>query len=138
MIRKFELADLPEILKIEHKAFPKTAYNKDIFRYFWQNYPETFLVYVSDNSKVVGYIIYTDRGHVISIAVAPSHRRRKIGTKLMRIVLRTVGYAEVEVRRSNRVAIAFYQKLGFKCEGKIPNYYGDEDALFYTWRKEKR
>jgi len=35
----------------------------------------------------------------------------------------------LEVRSKNSGAIAFYRSLDMKITGKIPNYYGSDDAL---------
>jgi ribosomal-protein-alanine N-acetyltransferase len=35
----------------------------------------------------------------------------------------------LEVRSRNTQAVRFYKALGMKIVGKIPNYYGDDDAL---------
>ena len=75
------------------------------------------------------------RGHVISIAVLPEHRRRGIATALMKEALSRMaeryGATEcyLEVRVSNKPAISLYEKLGFRKADTIPHYYLDgEDA----------
>ncbi|MHC1636244.1 MAG: ribosomal protein S18-alanine N-acetyltransferase [Candidatus Methanospirareceae archaeon] len=133
MIRKFERGDLEEILKIEREAFPKSAYSALTFLYYAENYPDSFLVYENEEGKVIGYIIFYPNGHIVSIAVSRSYRRRGIGTRLIEEVLKvTGGRARVEVRRSNEGAIKFYKKLGFSLRYIIEAYYGDEDALVMT------
>ena len=135
MIRKFKLSDLATILGIEKGAFPKSPYNRFIFLYYAHIYPDSFLVYVYKDletglKKIVGYIIFYPQGHIVSIAVDPPYRRRRIGTELVEEVLkRTKGRASVEVRESNEVAKKFYTQLGFTLQTVIPEYYGDEDAL---------
>ncbi len=135
MIRKFRYSDLKDILGIEKRAFPKSPYSKFTFLYYASAYPDNFLVYIPENNeeglnKIVGYIIFYPDGHIVSIAVHPAYRRRRIGTELVGEVLkRTDGNASVEVRESNEVAKEFYKHLGFSLQTIIPRYYGDEDAL---------
>ena len=131
MIRKFKSEDLNEILRLEKKAFPKTPYDKPIFIYYTQIYPDNFLVYVEESSdKIFGYIIFRPDGHIISLAVDPVYRRKGIGTKLVEEVLQaSTGNAKVEVRKSNKIAQMFYKKLGFFQSGCILGFYDDEDAI---------
>jgi ribosomal-protein-alanine N-acetyltransferase len=135
MIRPFSFSDLDSILKIENQSFPKSPYDRATFVNLHYLYPETFLVYVDidDGPKenILGYIIFSRDGHIISIAVHPRHRKKGIGTQLLQRAIKTPHLKKVwaEVRRSNRVAQAFYSKMGFQIIGTIPNYYGNEDAL---------
>lgn len=131
MIRKFKSEDLEEILRIEKTAFPKTPYDEPIFIYYAGMYPDNFLVYMEESSdKILGYIIFRPGGHIVSIAVDLPHRRRGIGTKLIKEVLKvSYGNAMVEVRVSNKIAQMFYKKLGFIGSGSIPRFYENEDAI---------
>lgn len=71
-----------------------------------------------------------------TIVVAPAARRMGLGSALMRAMieeLKPVGVAEVtlEVRASNRPAMAFYRSMGFAEFASRPGYYVDpvEDAV---------
>ncbi|MCJ7633293.1 GNAT family N-acetyltransferase, partial [Candidatus Bathyarchaeota archaeon] len=75
-------------------------------------------------------------GHIVSIAIQPSERKRDIGRNLMvkmLKILETSGVTTVrlEVRKSNLEAQRFYELLGFKCSHTVDNYYGDENAIIY-------
>jgi len=136
MIRPFSFSDLDSILQIESQSFPKSPYDWTTFLNLHYLYPETFLVYVNTNrgrngEEILGYIIFTQDGHIISIAVPPQDRRKGIGTQLLQRAMKTPHLKKVwaEVRRSNQGAQAFYAKLGFQITGWVPNYYGNEDAL---------
>jgi len=85
--------------------------------------------------EILGYIIFTQEGHIISIAVHPQDRRKGIGTQLLQRAMKTPRLKKVwaEVRRSNQGAQAFYAKFGFQIAGVVPNYYGNEDALIVQW-----
>lgn len=135
MIRPFSLSDLDAILEIESQSFPKSPYDWATFVNLQALYPETFLVCVDTNhdlrEKILGYIIFSRDGHIISIAVHLRHRRKGVGTHLLRRAMKTPRLRKVwaEVRKSNHGAQAFYSKMGFQIEGVVPNYYGNEDAL---------
>ena len=140
MIRPFSFPDLDSILQIESQSFPKSPYDWTTFLNLHTLYPETFLVYVNKNrggteEEIVGYIIFDQDGHIISIAVHARYRRKGVGGKLLQRAMEAPQRNRVwaEVRRSNHGAQAFYSKMGFKITGLIPNYYGNEDALIIQW-----
>jgi ribosomal-protein-alanine N-acetyltransferase len=140
MIRHFLFSDLDSILQIESQSFPKSPYDWTTFLNLHTLYPETFLVYVHTDhdrkeEEILGYIIFTQEGHIISIAVHPLDRRKGIGTQLLQRAMRIPHLKKVwaEVRKSNQGAQAFYNKLGFQIAGVVPNYYGNEDALIVQW-----
>jgi [ribosomal protein S18]-alanine N-acetyltransferase len=136
MIRPIALTDLDRLLEIEEQSFPKSPYSLTTFVHLFWLYPETFWVYVDqsrdqEKEETWAYLIFSREGHLISLAVHPNYRRRGIGEILVRKALETlpVKRMRAEVRRSNRGARAFYQKLGFQIAGVLSNYYGNEDAL---------
>lgn len=139
MIRPFSLEDLDAILKIEKESFPKSPYDPMTFIHLHFLFPQEFLVYFgtdfSQNERALGYIIFTPEGRIISIAVLPSHRRKGIGKKLLQKAMEIpqVNKLQVEVRRSNLGAQAFYSRMGFVMVGVQPNYYGTEDAFIMQW-----
>jgi [ribosomal protein S18]-alanine N-acetyltransferase len=140
MIRPVSLSDLEFILQIENQSFPKSPYDWITFLNLHTLYPETFLVYVSTShgqrgQKVLGYIVFSGDGHILSIAVHPHHRRKGVGRELLRRAMKTSPLQKVwaEVRRGNQGAQAFYSNMGFQMTGWVPNYYGNEDALIVQW-----
>jgi ribosomal-protein-alanine N-acetyltransferase len=140
MIRSFSLSDLESILQIENQSFPKSPYDWTTFLNLHYLYPETFLVHVNTTpgqkeEQILGYVIFSQDGHIISIAVLPQHRRKGIGTQLLKRVMEASHIRKVwaEVRRSNQGAQAFYLKMGFQIMDRVPNYYGNEDALIVQW-----
>jgi ribosomal-protein-alanine N-acetyltransferase len=138
MIRTFTLSDLSRLLDVERHSFPKSAYDASTFIALHYLHPETFLVHVDPSDPgggLSGYIVFSPDGHVVSMAVLPEFRRRGIGRDLIQKAMSYPGIktVRVEVRRSNRGAQAFYLKTGFGMTGRIPDYYGDEDALVMIW-----
>jgi [ribosomal protein S18]-alanine N-acetyltransferase len=80
--------------------------------------------------------------HITLIAVHPGYRRSGLGQMLL-IGLLWLGCqhqlerATLEVRESNRLALALYEKFGFQVAGRRRRYYPDtgEDGLI-LWRGE--
>ncbi len=134
MIRIFTPSDMDRILEIEAQAFPKSPYSRRIFTSLYRSNPTTFLVY--EEEEILGYIVYSPEGHIISIAVDQRHRRKGIGAQLVEEVFRnsTGKCIWVEVRETNTGAQAFYEKLAFRKKGIIPGYYWTEDAyIMVRW-----
>ncbi len=89
--------------------------------------------------RVAGYLFATlvaDDLHINTLAVRPDCRRRGVAKALALALLdrgRAAGAAlcSLEVRASNRGAVALYRQLGFAAAGRRPRFYRapDEDAL---------
>jgi ribosomal-protein-alanine N-acetyltransferase len=96
-----------------------------------------FLVAETDAS-VTGYVLFTpssvERARVLSLAVAPDHRRQGVATRLMHGAFDVLRGREfealgLEVRVSNTPAQSLYERLGFVPVGVEEGYYDDgEDA----------
>jgi hypothetical protein len=87
---------------------------------------ELFLVAELD-AEVVGTAMAGYDGHrgwIYYLVVSPEHRRRGIGTALMKRVekeLARLGCPKLnlQVRASNEEVVAFYKKLGYEIEERI-------------------
>jgi ribosomal-protein-alanine N-acetyltransferase len=91
-----------------------------------------------DGVGVVAFVVawhVADELHVLNIATRSDRRRCGVGRALMDAVLgygrkRGVRHLLLEVRRSNRAAIALYRAVGFFAMGVRTRYYADdEDAV---------
>jgi ribosomal-protein-alanine N-acetyltransferase len=77
----------------------------------------------------------SDELHVLNVATRADRRRRGAARSLMDVMLayareKRVQHVLLEVRRSNRGAIALYRALGFFAMGIRARYYPDnEDAV---------
>ncbi|MBI2082959.1 MAG: ribosomal protein S18-alanine N-acetyltransferase [Deltaproteobacteria bacterium] len=132
-----KVEDLEEILSIERVSFPN-PYTLKLFQ--MELYLDiAHLLIAKKQGRVVGYIDFWHVGpeiHLVNIAVHPEYRRHGIGESLMRTM---VSYGEgnhveeiyLDVRVSNKGAIALYEKYGFKTSSVRKAYYKDnnEDAL---------
>jgi len=92
------------------------------------------LIAVKDTLQV-GHLIYAhviDELEILTIAVDDDHRRQGIARKLIEraSALTSARVMHLEVRQSNKPAIALYRGLGFLEVGRRPAYYRcGEDAL---------
>ena len=142
-IRHLQLRDLPAVEEIERESYA-TPWSRSMFAGELSKPSSICLgAYDDETGEVVGYLIvsrYVDAWHVMNVAVEPSRRRAGIATALLHRLFDVTagdgrrGYT-LEVRVSNRAAIALYQRLGFQARGIRRGYYTDnrEDALI-MWR----
>jgi [ribosomal protein S18]-alanine N-acetyltransferase len=143
-LRSGERADLDALFSLDQQCFrPGIAYSRDALRYFLSHPRSHSIVAEDDTSKaILGFIIaeiYLEHarriGHVMTIDVAPSERRRGLGRTLMQEMLDRLAAAEVstvrlEVAVDNVDAQDFYQRFGFAQTGRIRGFYlGTLDAL---------
>lgn len=149
-LRPFKPGDLDRIMYINQICLPEN-YSSYFFMDLHEKYPDTFIV-AEAYGQAVGYIMcrietglpdfgllgITKRGHVISIAVLPENQRNGIGEALMQEAMASMKKYKakecyLEVRTSNKPAIALYNKLGFQTSRTIRGYYADgEDAHVMT------
>jgi ribosomal-protein-alanine N-acetyltransferase len=100
---------------------------------------------VPGESRLVGYLIcsqYADVWHLMNVAVGPGFRRRGIGSGMVRDLVGGLGRGArvtLEVRESNRGAIAMYESLGFRAAGTRPGYYPDNgESAVIMWLNPPR
>ena len=92
--------------------------------------------------------VATEDAHLLDLAVAVAHRRRGLGSELLRMARAIVRDEQgatamtLEVRASNAPARALYRLLGFDQVGRRPGYYADgapdggrEDAVI-MWNRD--
>ncbi len=97
-----------------------------------------WLAFLPGEARAAGLLlawIAADELHVIDVATRPERRRRGVGRALVATALaagveRGLRLALLEVRVTNRAAIALYESAGFAVERVRRGYYADgEDAL---------
>ena len=144
VIRRMTLPDVDGVHAIEQAAFPRPWKREDFVREMTKNACARYLV-AEEDGQIIGFAgawIVLDEAHVTNIAVAAPCRGRGVGRKLTEALMQYaanlgVVYATLEVRRSNAVAQALYQSLGFEYVGVRKRYYEDngEDALLYCCQR---
>ena len=89
-----------------------------------------------EGGKVIGFAImsYGDEHARLNLfAVDPEHRRKGIGTRLIRWLEKTAlvcgaGIVYLEARSGNIAAIKFYESAGYRIVQKISGYYKGKEA----------
>lgn len=139
VVRRLSFSDLPQIIAIERRAFT-SPWSLGMFVLELSKPSGIHLAAVS-GGEIAGYVIcarYAEALHVMTLATAPEHRRKGIASALLDAVIERAGEDAnytLEVRVSNRGAIALYERYGFRGVGTRPRYYADngEDAII-MWR----
>ncbi len=138
-VRGLGYADLPPAVSIERRSFP-SPWSVGMFA-LEMSKPETISLAAVEHGHIAGYLVLSrfDRAwHLMNIAVAPEQRRRGIASLLIEAALDRIDPDEpvtLEVRPTNRSAIALYESSGFNSYGLRKGYYPDngEDALI-MWK----
>lgn len=132
---------LDQLYQIEEKCFEQEAFSKRQIAYLLTDYNSISLV-AKVNGVLAGFIIAqveveenTEFGHIVTVNVAPSFRRKKVGTAMILEIeglLRQKDILEsrLEVREDNHAAIKLYQKLGYQTVGRLDRYYGSKHGLY--------
>ncbi len=134
-VRRLAYGDLPAVIAIERRSFP-TPWSLAMF-VLELSKPSGICLAATAGDELVGYLVcsrYDQVWHLMNVAVAPERRRAGIATELIARLVEEGGGTlpfTLEVRVSNRAAIAMYERLGFRSAGVRPRYYQDngEDAL---------
>ena len=139
-LRPMVQADLPRVAALERESYV-FPWNDQIFADCLR--VGYHCVVVDTESGVAGYGVLSmgaGEAHILNLCISDAWRRRGIGRGLLQALLahardRGVRDAFLEVRRTNRAAIALYHDFGFQCVGTRRGYYqaqdGREDALVY-------
>jgi ribosomal-protein-alanine N-acetyltransferase len=136
-IRRLTIGDLSAIERIERRVYP-TPWSRSMFAGELAKPSSVSLGAFDENGVLTGYLIvsrYVDAWHVMNIAVDLDARRSGVASRLLETLFELTagdtrrGYT-LEVRVSNRAAIALYERFGFTTSGVRRGYYTDnrEDA----------
>ncbi len=143
-VRRATAQDLEALLSVERDSFAD-PFPFSFFVELLRAHPRTFLV-ACHGGQVAGYIAAIpeeSEGHILSIAVASSMRRERIGTVLVNEVAKEllgmgISSVYIEVRKSNQSGRAFYRHLVFMKNYVVRGYYHDgEDAIVMIRRPSK-
>lgn len=129
--------DIPKVMELERSAHSH-PWRQSSFEDCLNGRQKCWLA--EHNEILVGYVVVTHGGgdaELLNISVAPTYQRKGVGQSLLSHAVNCVREKAdmlfLEVRRSNRKAIALYEREDFFEVGQRKNYYptlnGHEDAL---------
>ena len=151
-IRKFMPDDLQTVMQINRETLPEN-YTDYFFMDLFERFPEAFIVAEEDHT-IVGYIMcrievglsnlglggLIRKGHVVSIAVLPSARRKGVAQAMISTALDGMRFYKakqcyLEVRVTNDAGVALYKKLGFEVSRTVHGYYSDGEDAYVMSKK---
>lgn len=141
-IRQYEGRDFAALHKLDQACFPPgIAYSKWSLQYFL-GLPAAECLVAEEGKQIVGFILAEKNpplAHIITLDVAPEHRRKGLGAALLGEMEKHFRYHEVksvllETAVDNESGIAFWEHHGYRTEAVLKRYYqGRVDA--YEMRK---
>ena len=127
MIRNFKIEDLEEVNKLlkdlDYQLTSESLNNKFL----------KVLIYY--DKRIKGVLVYQDLIDIITIdyiIVLEDYRNKDIATSLIKELetkCNNINNITLEVRESNKIAINFYEKQGFRKAAKRRHYYNNEDGI---------
>jgi ribosomal-protein-alanine N-acetyltransferase len=133
---------LDKLCEIETECFGGEAFTREQILQLIKEYNCVNLIAKVDGI-IAGFVIgmmYVDRkalyAHVLTIDVSPAYRRRGIGQMLLQEIERifkekSVKASHLEVKEDNVAAIDLYRKLGYEKIGRLRNYYGNSNGIYF-------
>lgn len=140
-IRPMTLSDLADIMLIEKKSAYKSPWSYNAF--YDALCFNTINIVITMNKKIIGFGILScclDEAEILNICIGSAYQHQGFGDILLKHLIHIAKdkHAKnlfLDVRKSNKNAIALYEKNGFEYIYKRKNYYVDnlnlEDALIY-------
>jgi [ribosomal protein S18]-alanine N-acetyltransferase len=142
-LRSMTRADLSAVYDIEQSSYPY-PWSRNIFSDCLR---VGYRCHVLTEDEVVrGYGIVShalDECHLLNLCIHPERRGVGLAGVMVDHLLREARLVSasrmfLEVRPSNRAAIALYKRYGFQVIGRRPGYYpahdGREDAMIMVYR----
>ncbi|MDD6237402.1 MAG: ribosomal protein S18-alanine N-acetyltransferase [Clostridiales bacterium] len=136
-IKPMSLQTVDAVAQIEAECFSQ-PWSQDAFVAELSN--PAAVTFVADvDGEIAGFInlgVVLDEATVNNIAVKQTYRRRGIGRALLTAAINycqnnRLNMLMLEVRQSNRAAIALYERFGFQAVGIRKRFYDqpEEDAV---------
>jgi [ribosomal protein S18]-alanine N-acetyltransferase len=131
--RPYRPSDLATLFNIDQQCFPPgIAYSMEELTDFVHH--RTSRTWVAEyEGGIAGFLVASRQpgraGHIITIDVAETWRRKGIGRALMEITEKWARAAGIEILRletaeDNLTAQRFYESVGYRKTTKVENYYG--------------
>lgn len=138
LIEPFTLSDLESISISLEKDFDN-FWNYNILKKELESSSSIYLCCKSDSNIIgfAGIAIVLDTAELNNIVIKKSERGKGFSSLLLESLIdvaksHNCKQINLEVARTNEVAINLYKKFGFKQVGLRPKYYNGIDALLFT------
>lgn len=137
-LRDYTKGDIERLWSLDQECFPPgIAYSKaELMHYIRRE--RAFTIVAEAGKEIAGFVVaefIRQRGHIITLDVDSTFRRKGVGSKLMhaaemRLTERGCSTVFLETAVNNLSAISFYRRHDYLVLKSIPRYYeGNLDAL---------
>jgi len=141
-IREYASSDLEALYRLDQACFPPgISYSKRMLRWFLAQ-PGAICLVAETDGGITGFLLAESEGtvgHIITLDVAAEHRRKRLGSGLLKeaeqqLAARGVREVEIETGTENEAGVGFWHAHGYREFGVLRGYYLDRyDA--YAMRK---
>lgn len=137
VIRPFSPTDIPSVMSVVEESLGE-KYPPSLYLTVHNLWREGFLV-VQEDGRIVGFIATVPSGskvaRILMLAVLPGSRKRSLGQRLMNELYKVclekgIDTVILEVRKSNKAAMSFYELQGFSLYGDIKSFYSNGEDAF--------
>lgn len=129
-IRRADVSDSAKIAALHNECLLGTPWSENLYKEELSDAAKHYFIAESDGGFVgfAGFAQILDEAHIMNVAVSLAARRQGVASMLLEQLIKCAAkcgatVATLEVRISNKPAIALYEKLGFASLGVRPNYY---------------
>ncbi len=148
-VRRAELSDLDDLVALEDATFDSDRMSRAQYRRHLDSASASVLVASANHRRFLGTaVVFYRKGsrvaRLYSLASRPEARGKGVGSALLATVeqaarLRGCRELRLEVRIDNATAVRLYERLGYRCLGRIARFYEDgTDAWRYGKRLDDR
>jgi len=143
LVRQYEGKDFARLHKLDQVCFPPGISYSRWSLHYYLSLPGAVCLVAEEGKRLAGFILAEENpplGHIITLDVAESFRRRGVGTMLLNemeehFVFQGVHSVLLETSVENASGIAFWKRHGYRTEAMVKKYYlGKIDA--YEMRKK--
>lgn len=153
LIRKATADDIPSMMALARESAAAAHWTEELYKDLLSSAASLHrLAIVAEGAPEIPKVSAPERGllgfliarfltpdcELENIVVSPNARRKGTGKQLLDALLLSAGETNIEsvfleVRESNHAARAFYERVGFKLDGRRKSYYSNpsEDAILY-------
>lgn len=137
MIREFSPTDMQSVMRIVKSSLGET-YPPSLYLTIHNIWPSGFLV-LEEEGAIAAFVAAVESeanvARVLMLAVSPDRRGRSFGSLLMkelhaRCIAAGVHTVKLEVRKSNKAALSFYERLGYAVSGELQNFYLNGEGAY--------
>ena len=133
-LRPYNSEDLETMYQLDQECYPPgIAYSRRELKWYLR-LPGADCLVAEQGGALTGFIVTEredDLGHIITLDVAESQRRRGVGSALLaaaeaRMLEAGVRRVSLETATDNAPAVAFWKKHGYRTVAVLKNYYMDK------------